>query len=203
MATLSIFLYGLTVLFFIGSGNATAVSDCPVPKPYQLKTPPLTTDWTTTVGISPWPEYPRPLLRRENWMNLNGPWQFKPAKDSQEIHSPPFGGCGFDSEILVPFPMESGLSGIMKNSMYSWYRKTFAVPVGWSGSNVLVNFGAVDYEGNSKTRFVYNSRNIAIYIVTELHLPPFANLTSMQPRYSSMERPLGSTEEDTSDLLWI
>ncbi|KAA1082283.1 hypothetical protein PGTUg99_031372 [Puccinia graminis f. sp. tritici] len=155
MTTLSIFLYGLTMLSFLGSGNATAVSDCPAPTPYQLKTPPLTTDWTTKVGISPWPEYPRPLLRRENWMNLNGPWQFKPAKDSQDIHRPPFGGCGFASEILVPFPMESGLSGIMKNSMYSWYRKTFVVPEGWSGNNVLVNFGAVDYEAtifvNGKT----------------------------------------------------
>ncbi|KAA1133623.1 hypothetical protein PGTUg99_028282 [Puccinia graminis f. sp. tritici] len=134
------------MLSFLGSGKATAASDCLAPKPYQLKTPPLTTDWTAKVGISPWPEYPRPLLQRENWMNLNGPWQFKPAKDSRDIHRPPFGGCGFASEILVPFPMESGLSGIMKNSMYSWYRKTFVVPRGWSGSNVLVNFGAVDYE---------------------------------------------------------
>ncbi|KAA1079234.1 hypothetical protein PGT21_004721 [Puccinia graminis f. sp. tritici] len=154
MGSLSILLYGLILSFHVSS-NVAAVSDCPEATPYQLKTPPLTTDWTAKVGKSPWPEYPRPLLRRQNWMNLNGPWQFKPAKDSQEIQNPPFGGCGFASEILVPFPMESGLSGIMENSIYSWYRKTFVVPKGWSGNNVLVNFGAVDYEAtvfvNGKT----------------------------------------------------
>ncbi|KAA1097690.1 hypothetical protein PGT21_017212 [Puccinia graminis f. sp. tritici] len=42
--------------------------------------------------------------------------------------------------------MESGLSGIMKSHIYSWYRRTFVVPEHWSGRNVLVNFGAVDYE---------------------------------------------------------
>jgi hypothetical protein len=147
MGSLSTFLYSL-ILSFHASSNVAAASDCPAATAYQLKTPPLTTDWTAKVGRSPWPEYPRPLLRRQNWMNLNGPWQFKPAKDSQEIQNPPFGGCDFASEILVPFPMESGLSGIMQNNIYSWYRKTFVVPKGWSGNDVLVNFGAVDYEGN-------------------------------------------------------
>jgi hypothetical protein len=100
------------------------------------------------VGSSPWPEYPRPLLRRQYWLNLNGPWQFKPANNAQDIQHPPYGGCGLDREILVPFPMESGLSGIMENHKYSWYRRTFVVPKGWqSGRNVLLNFGAVDYEG--------------------------------------------------------
>ncbi|OAV94951.1 hypothetical protein PTTG_26825 [Puccinia triticina 1-1 BBBD Race 1] len=133
-------------IHYRGSWSVAAASDCPAPAPYKLKTPPLTTDWTTKVGASPWPEYSRPLLRRQHWINLNGPWQFKPAKDSQEIQNPPYGGCGFDSEILVPFPMESGLSGIMENHMYSWYRRTFVIPRDWSGKSVLVNFGAVDYE---------------------------------------------------------
>ncbi|KAI7940031.1 hypothetical protein MJO28_013683 [Puccinia striiformis f. sp. tritici] len=151
MVSLSIFTYSLipflqVIPFLQAPWKVAAVSDCPAPAPYQLKTPPLTTDWTAKVGSSPWPEYPRPLLRREKWVNLNGPWEFKPANDSQEIHNPPHGGCGFVSTILVPFPMESGLSGIMENHIYSWYRRTFVVPKDWSGNNILVNFGAVDYE---------------------------------------------------------
>jgi len=145
MVWLAIFVYSFISLVESLRG-VTAASSCPAPKPYQLKTPPLTTDWTAKVGSSPWPDYPRPLLRREHWLNLNGPWQFKPANSSQDVQNPPFGGCGFDREILVPFPMESGLSGIMENHIYSWYRKTFAVPKNWSSQNISLNFGAVDYE---------------------------------------------------------
>ncbi|PLW10524.1 hypothetical protein PCANC_21124 [Puccinia coronata f. sp. avenae] len=146
MIWLPILIYSL-IPSFQGIRFVAAASNCPAPRPYRLKTPPLTTDWTAKVGSSPWPEYPRPLLRRQYWLNLNGPWQFKPANNAQDIQHPPYGGCGLDREILVPFPMESGLSGIMENHKYSWYRRTFVVPKGWqSGRNVLLNFGAVDYE---------------------------------------------------------
>ncbi|PLW26352.1 hypothetical protein PCANC_04290 [Puccinia coronata f. sp. avenae] len=158
MFSLSILIHSLIPSFLVVRFVAAA-SNCPAPTPYALKTPPLTTDWTAKVGSSPWPEYPRPLLRRRDWLNLNGPWQFKPANNSQEIKNPPFGGCGLSREILVPFPMESGLSGIMENHMYSWYRRTFVVPQGWSGHNVLLNFGAVDYEA---TVFV-NGKNVGFH----------------------------------------
>ncbi|WAR63038.1 hypothetical protein PtB15_18B120 [Puccinia triticina] len=65
-------------IHFSGSWSVAASSDCQAPAPYKLKTPPFTTDWT--VGASPWPEYSPPLLRRQHGINLNGPWQFKPAK---------------------------------------------------------------------------------------------------------------------------
>lgn len=98
------------------------------------------------------------MLRRHRWLNLNGPWQFKPAANADELRTPPFGGCGFDREILVPFPMESGLSGIMENHIYSWYRKSFVIPRGWT-DKVMINFGAVDYEA---TVFV-NGKNVGFH----------------------------------------
>ncbi|EGG04268.1 family 2 glycoside hydrolase [Melampsora larici-populina 98AG31] len=113
--------------------------------PYALKSGPLDTDWTTKVGTNPWPEYPRPQLQRSNWLNLNGLWEFKSANSTLDLDSPPFGGVGFDKEILVPFCVESALSGIMEAHDHFWYRKTFKVPSTWKGK-VLLNFGAVDYE---------------------------------------------------------
>lgn len=116
---------------------------------YALKEGPLDTNWTKSVGLNPWPEYPRPQLKRAEWLNLNGIWQFKAAQNSSEIESPPFGPDGFDREILVPFCVESAIGGIMEIHSHMWYRRTFKIPQGtaWKG-NVLLNFGAVDYEGN-------------------------------------------------------
>ncbi|MBW0489174.1 hypothetical protein O181_028889 [Austropuccinia psidii MF-1] len=140
-------LFILNILFSLNciAPTLAALPNCTRSAPYQLKTPPLTTNWTSQVGSSPWQEYPRPLLRRDKWLNLNGVWQFKAANNSDQLRNPPFGGCDFDREILVPFPMESGLSGIMENHMYSWYRKTFVINQTWT-ENVTINFGAVDYE---------------------------------------------------------
>ncbi|CAH7685581.1 glycoside hydrolase superfamily [Phakopsora pachyrhizi] len=138
-------LTSLILTISLKTSLAAVSSDCVRPKNYELKIPPLTTNWTSSVGLSPWPEYPRPQLRRESFLNLNGLWEFRPAKSTDELRNPPINGCGFDDQILVPFPMESGLSGIMSNHTLSWYRKTFSVPQNWTGE-IKLNFGAVDYE---------------------------------------------------------
>jgi hypothetical protein len=78
---------------------------------YELKTGPLDTPWTTKVGTNPWPEYPRPLLQRPDWKNLNGVWQYKHAAP-EEINAPPF-GVDLDRSVLVPFCLESALSGML------------------------------------------------------------------------------------------
>jgi len=88
------------------------------------------------------PEYPRPQLVREKWMNLNGVWQFQPA--SSKIEALPAGNLS--RSILVPFPVESALSGVMEHHESIWYRRKFKVPATWKGENVLIHFGAVDYE---------------------------------------------------------
>ncbi|TKA68257.1 hypothetical protein B0A49_08019 [Cryomyces minteri] len=113
---------------------------------YAVKTPPLTTNWTYSVGTNPWPEYPRPQLQRSQWQNLNGIWTYQNASSLQAVNSPPFGQT-LANEVLVPSCLESGLSGIQGNyTLYSWYSTHFKVPSNWTSQRVLLNFGAVDYE---------------------------------------------------------
>ncbi|MFB6141489.1 MAG: hypothetical protein ABEJ26_13765 [Halosimplex sp.] len=79
-------------------------------KPVQLETP-----WTDDVGPdNARPEYPRPQLRREQWKNLNGVWQFAGAASDE---SPPVGE-DLDERILVPYPVESGLSGVKRHETW-------------------------------------------------------------------------------------
>ncbi len=104
---------------------------------------PLMTRWSKDVKADAvLPEYPRPQLVRADWQNLNGLWQLGFGKMGD---APPVGKT-LDQQILVPFPVESALSGVMKHNDRLWYRRMFAVPQGWSGRNVLLHFGAVDWE---------------------------------------------------------
>lgn len=111
--------------------------------PYQKKTATLMTPWGEALKATDpvLPEYPRPQMVRENWLNLNGIWQFQPAASFTETL--PSGNLS--REILVPFPVESALSGIMEHHENVWYRRKFNVPAGWTGQKILLHFGAVDY----------------------------------------------------------
>ncbi len=110
---------------------------------WQPKTPPLSTPWTAAVSPTHvLPEYPRPQLVRSRWLNLNGEWQFENAVEGE---APPVGRI-LGEAILVPFPVESALSGIMRHQDRMWYRRSFTVPTEWAGERVLLNFGAVDWE---------------------------------------------------------
>lgn len=127
--------------------------------PYAVQTPPLDTNWTYNVGTDPWPQYPRPKLERSQWQSLNGIWTYANASGKGDLSIPPFNQT-LSREVLVPFCLESGLSGIQgANTIYSWYRTTFAVPKKWTGDRVLLNFAAVDYEA---TVFV-NGRTAAFH----------------------------------------
>ncbi|KAJ5384733.1 hypothetical protein N7517_002644 [Penicillium concentricum] len=113
---------------------------------YSLKEPPLTTPWTDKVGTKPWPEYPRPLLQRSDWKNLNGVWKYQSAPSLDAVQQPPF-GQELAQDVLIPSCLESGLSGIQTDSaLYSWFSTSFKVSSSWKGEKVLLNFGAVDYE---------------------------------------------------------
>ena len=89
------------------------------------------------------PEYPRPQMVRTDWLNLNGLWQYAiTARDAEWPDIP-------DGKILVPYPVESALSGVKKAvgaDKRLWYRRGFQVPGGWSGRRTLLHFGAVDWE---------------------------------------------------------
>ncbi|MGW2071707.1 PA14 domain-containing protein [Streptomyces sp. NPDC001953] len=90
-------------------------------------------------------EYPRPQLTRDAWQNLNGTWQFAAATAGEK---PPV-GRKLAEQILVPYPVESQLSGMERHEDRMWYRRTFTVPPGWKiGDNkrLQLNFGAVDWQ---------------------------------------------------------
>ena len=112
--------------------------------PYQKKTAKLMTVWGENLQATDpiLPEYPRPQMVRENWLNLNGIWQFQPAASATEAL--PSGNLS--REILVPFPVESALSGIMEQHENVWYRRSFTVPTNWAGQRIILHFGAVDYK---------------------------------------------------------
>jgi beta-galactosidase/beta-glucuronidase len=91
------------------------------------------------------PEYPRPLLERPLWLNLNGEWEYA-ILDRGRVEPETF-----DGRILVPFPVESSLSGVQKSvteKQELWYKRTFALPSAWKGRHVKLNFGAVDWHAD-------------------------------------------------------
>ena len=81
------------------------------------------------------------MVRRQ-WQNLNGLWQFAVGRPDDPVPT----GKTLARQILVPFPMESALSGIRETAEFVWYRRAFDVPAAWRGQRILLHFGAVDWE---------------------------------------------------------
>src|SRR5258708_23004019 len=104
----------------------------------------LPTRWSKLVSpTNALPEYPRREMVRGDWQNLNGLWDFA-ITDS---------GAGrpdhFDGQILVPYPLESALSGVKKAllpNQHLWYRRMFDLPKKETNSRYLLHFGAVDFQ---------------------------------------------------------
>lgn len=103
----------------------------------------LTTRWSSSVSPdNVLPEYPRPQLKRAEWWNLNGEWQY--AICSEEETQPE----EYDGNILVPFPVESILSGVerkVRHDQRLWYRRNFEAPKLIDDQRLLLHFGAVDW----------------------------------------------------------
>lgn len=104
----------------------------------------LVTAWGEKVTpANVWQEYPRPQMKRGEWQNLNGLWEY--AIIAKEASKPAI----FQGNILVPFAVESALSGVGKSVLPDqkvWYRRNFTVPGSWSGKQVILHFQAVDFE---------------------------------------------------------
>lgn len=102
------------------------------------------TRWAAEVDpVNVWPEYPRPQMVRGAWQSLNGLWNY--AITGSEATQP----TTFEGQILVPFPVESALSGVktrVDSTDQLWYHRTFEVPEAWAGQRVLLHFEAVDWE---------------------------------------------------------
>lgn len=117
---------------------------------WTKQTAPVMTPWGEQLTAdNVWQEYPRPSMKRQEWMNLNGVWKyFKRTSINYDYER---NTTSFSKAILVPFPVESALSGIMDKSYSSnrrathMYRRTFTLPDAFSDKNVLLHFGAVDW----------------------------------------------------------
>jgi hypothetical protein len=106
----------------------------------------LKTIWAEQLNpAKPLPEYPRPQMTRSEWQNLNGLWEYAVV---------PFGAAEpgtFQGQILVPFAIESSLSGVQKEvgaDNELWYKREFSLPTGWKSKQVLLHFGAVDWKAD-------------------------------------------------------
>ncbi len=116
----------------------------------------LMTRWAKDVSPeNAWQEYPRPQMTRPDWCNLNGLWDYLvvPRQADNEDFDGSWESLGKDSlqggEILVPYPIESALSGVKRGLQADevlWYRRSFKLPGEWQGRRILLHFGAVDWE---------------------------------------------------------
>ena len=128
------------IVFFVGIISLTMnVSGQWKPAGDKIKT-----EWAEKIDPNKaWPEYPRPLLERTDWLNLNGLWDYAILPTGNKEPSQ------FDGKILVPFAVESSLSGVQKTvgkDNELWYKRSFVIPAAWKGKNVLLHFGAVDWK---------------------------------------------------------
>jgi hypothetical protein len=118
------------------------------PPPQQLPSPvpatQLKTKWSAQVDPARvLPEYPRPQMVRHDWQNLNGEWRYALTGAQEPAPST------FERRIVVPFPVESQLSGAgvwVSPDQRLWYRRTFTAPRLPAGNRLLLHFGAVDWD---------------------------------------------------------
>lgn len=103
----------------------------------------LMTDWAEEVSADEvLTEYPRPQMVREHWQSLNGLWDYAIGQVNGEVPR-------YEGKILVPFPIESSLSGVkspLKPDEILWYRRNFKIPGSWKDKRILLHFGAADWK---------------------------------------------------------
>ena len=164
----------------------------------------LKTKWAEQVNPqNVLPEYPRPLLERGQWVNLNGLWEY--AITPLAAAEP----ATFDGQILVPFAIESSLSGVMKvvgEQNVLWYKREFVIPANWKDKNIVLNFGAVDWKadvyindiiiGSHKGGYTPFSFNITPYLAGKTKHKLVVRVwdptdRSFQPRGKQVTRPSG------------
>lgn len=143
---------------FILLGKACVYAERPPREVHRLMT-----SWGESVTAdTAWQEYPRPQMEREDWLSLNGYWDYALIGPGEawtgdrvensvydpfvtgETHPP----SNWDGRILVPYAIESTLSGVQKlvrPTQTLWYRRSLEVPSDWKGRRLKLNFGAVDW----------------------------------------------------------
>lgn len=113
---------------------------------YRQQPVTIATPWASKINeTNAWQEYPRPQLVRSEWMNLNGLWDYAIVNKGAAKPS------NFQGEILVPYSIESSLSGVQKSlspKQELWYHKEINIPANWKGKNIILHFGAVDWQSD-------------------------------------------------------
>jgi hypothetical protein len=132
-------LFPTIILFFILSVSCTRNNEIS----WKLADNPILTKWATDVDpLKPWLQYPRPDMVRNKWINLNGLWDYAiTTKDTKPEK--------WDGSILVPYPVESAISGVKKRVSEKenlWYKRSFKIPASWGKKRILLNFEASDWE---------------------------------------------------------
>ncbi len=138
----------------------------------------IRTDWAEDIDPSNvWDAYPRPLLIRSDWKSLNGLWNY-----SINPRNTPQPG-NYEGEILVPFPVESSLSGVKKvvgENNIVWYERNFTVPSDWKGKDILLHFGAVDWQADVWINDIKVGSHTGGYTAFHFNITPYLNFRGDQ-----------------------
>ncbi len=137
--------------------------------------------------VIPRPEHPQPQFQREQWLNLNGTWEFEFDDGNVGLKENwAGGGKKFSRTITVPFCFESPASGIGDPSFHPWiwYRRTFTIPETWRGKRIWLRFQAVDYRAwvwvNGRYAGFHEGGSAPFgFDVTE-HLKPGTNIVTVR-----------------------
>ena len=163
------------ITFFVGIMSLMTVSVFGQWKPADDK---MKTKWADEIDPNRvLPEYPRPLMERSDWQNLNGLWDYAILPVGQTEPAK------FDGKILVPFAVESSLSGVQKTvgeKNELWYRRTFTVPSAWRGRNILLHFGAVDWKAELFVNDMKIGEHTGGYTPFCFDVTPFLSSTGTQ-----------------------
>lgn len=124
---------------------------------------------------TPRPEYPRPNFQRDDWVNLNGIWEFTFDHGSRGIRMGWQDGRTLDGSILVPFPYQSELSGINDKGVHEvvWYARDFEYQDDWTGKDLLLHFGAVDYSCTVWVNGVEVGHNFGGHVPFSFDIAPY------------------------------
>lgn len=129
-------------------------------------------------------EYPRPQFVRENWMNLNGVWEFAFDDDNRGLTEKWYQkDQPFDQEIRVPFVYQTELSGINRQETHEivWYKRRFeleATPL--TEDKILLHFGAVDYESSVFLNGMLVGHHIGGHTPFTIDISPFIETTQLE-----------------------
>lgn len=131
----------------------------------------IKTSWAETVDPqNVLPEYPRPIMERSSWKNLNGLWDYAITPKNADLPK------DFNGKILVPFAVESSLSGVQKTvgaNNILWYHRNFEVPKTWKNKEVILHFGAVDWKSEIWVNGIKVGHHIGGYAPFSFKVTPF------------------------------